>query len=189
MINSSVRETKLWLNGMVWIPLIRMNYAPRCNNTWNNGSNVALSCLSTVCIYPSAGWNLVSTIPNTHTCSFGRCPWWALEKRDSSTCTTAPVPQSTMGVRNSFVVHTSLKSLLHCITLTRDISSDEWTATTCLFKEKFTTSCFYSSTSTLTISVSPCVSIQWSIALCSLLKHHCRSTARTPHLSAKKICN
>ena len=132
MINSSVRETKLWLNGMVWIPLIRMNYAPRCNNTWNNGSNVALSCLSTVCIYPSAGWNLVSTIPNTHTCSFGRCPWWALEKRDSSTCTTAPVPQSTMGVRNSFVVHTSLKSLLHCITLTRDISSDEWTATTCL---------------------------------------------------------
>ena len=72
------------------------------------GSNVALSRLSTVCIYPSAGWNLVSTIRNTYTCSFGGCPWWALtswEKRDSSTCTTAPTPQSTMGLWNSFVVH------------------------------------------------------------------------------------
>ena len=68
MINSSVCQTKLWLNSPVWTPLIRMNYAPSATTLEIMCSNVALSRLSTIRVYPSAGWNLVSTILNTHTC-------------------------------------------------------------------------------------------------------------------------
>ena len=75
----------------------------------------------TICMYPTAGVELVSTIPNTHPLLCWGCrPRWYLglcRKSDSSTSRMMPGPPIWMGLLTKYWLHIFLWLENHCMTV------------------------------------------------------------------------